>query len=1476
MAATRRNAQLRQDSENQQPKRNINVSGIEKLKGPENWKAWKFLVKIYLRQGEMQQCLEALPPQNVRDQPQAEEMIDDRDAHSIIVTTLDPAVLVHVLDTNYAKEAWDALVSVYEDKGVHRRINLVYELFEIKHHSFSSLREYVMAVKEAVSSIAVTGKPIEDEMAAILLLRNLRPEMRQLRQLIERTAAVVLPGEEEPTLQFATVVDELLKEARVEETDAAKKGHHKVFKFTGSSRQDGGHNMAASRGRHQSRGRGGRGGFVKKAEAGHQYQNKQQQTTQTQCYICEKTNHPTSRCFKGPFPQCPHCQRTNHDQKDCHFKKDSESVNQPKRFKISDSDNGPKGPRSWVVKKTVANMAKAGCSSTSNNIVVQDNGNKDYEMYIDSACSKTMTGDLRSLQNFCEINREPVMCAAGQTLYTKGKGDIKLIANNDIGLEEISSVTYVPGLTSNLLSVASISKSGLVTVFRNNTCEIFESKNIHTLGAPLLKTEEVNGTYIFKFKIEQAKTNFIFQTRSTLNSENLELWHHRLAHINEDYIKQMINNDLVDGISEKQESKNCDTCDKSKQVRASFRSKGARRADDIIKIIHSDVCQVTDGPSWNNYKYFVTFIDDCTRYTMVAMLKSKDEVLEKFIDFKNMVENFTEKNVKILRSDNGGEYCSNEFKDYLRREGIIRQFSCPETPEQNGVAERANRILMEKVRALLKMAGLPNRYWTEALSLAVYIKNVTPTRALEGMVPQHAWTGEKPSIDQLRVFGCLANAHVSGNGKLGDRSKNCIFVGLDDERKGFKLLDMESRKIFTTASVKFYENIFPAKENQPITTPEKQENSKNEVQPIKEKQTEPTETAVQPESFWNAHTSTNLPRETDPAAQIFATEKESGNPDIATVSREMGKRKRKPKEFPGFVAYGIGEVNEETDLHTEPSTFFIPKDFNEAMNCTESDHWLEAMIDEIGSFEKNSVWELVPLPTGAKVVGNRWVYRRKTDKDGNTIYRARLVAKGYTQVHGIDYHETFAPVIRRSVLRMLFSVAVNFNLKIDHLDVKTAFLYGDLSEDVFMCQPEGFSVEGSESHVCQLKKAMYGLKQAARSWYQKADKVLKKLKFKNFPDEPCVYIKSTKTSVIMVALYVDDFFVIYNLTKDKNELLTALQLEFEIKDLGEAQNCLGMKIERDWNAGTLKLHQENYIESILAEYGMADCHVKYTPMDGRPVFPKTGNLKDEKVSSDDTVAKKGKRKKAASERTDQQIPAKLRKGKVGERENPLPYRELIGCLLYLSTNTRPDIAYTVSYLSQFNSNYTEVHYALAMRVLRYLKHTKSMGLTYHRSQNPTFCITGYADADFAGDETDYKSHSGYLFTLDGNLITWESKKQGLIALSSTESEYISVTEATREALYLNELIEEMFNCGEQTVTIFNDNQSALETAYSQNFSTRTKHFGVRKQYVRDCVQRGSIELQYMPSRLMPADVLTKPLVRILHEDCCKYLKMSSD
>lgn len=555
-----------------------------------------------------------------------------------------------------------------------------------------------------------------------------------------------------------------------------------------------------------------------------------------------------------------------------------------------------------------------------------------------------------------------------------------------------------------------------------------------------------------------------------------------------------------------------------------------------------------------------------------------------------------------------------------------------------------------------------------------------------------------------------------------------------------------------------------------------------------------------------------------------------------------------PKHFEGFVLYGFGgakgkEAHEDSPRRTawlaSKAMSVVPQTYDEAMNSSESKQWEVAIREELESFKSNKVWELEPLPEGAPVVGNKWVFKRKVNLDGSILHRARLVAKGYTQQYGVDYFDTFAPVVRKESLRILFSVAVNFNLKIAHLDVKTAFLHGDLSEEVYMSQPDApmdFLIPGTEHLVCRLRKAVYGLKQAARSWYLKADKLLKEEGYCNTEQEPCIYIKTSDTHMVtIVALYVDDFYLFYKNEKVKSELLRALSKVVQIKDLGEAKNCLGMRIERDWTKGTLRLHQEEYANSVLKEFGMDDC-------DGRPV-PLEFKMK----------------------------LCDFEMGYHGE----FKYQKLIGSLLYLSTNTRPDISYAVSFLSQFNSCYTSTHWDLAKGVLSYLKQNPKISLNFTKCNKPSFSLVGYSDADWAGNPTDYKSYTGYCFTLDGNLISWESRKQRCAAQSTAESESIALAEAVKQSLYLNHLIDNLFGCGVQKVSMFCDNQSAINLSISENyFKARSKHFGCRIQLSRDCLREELISLTYVASKENHADIFTKALVRTDHEQGCKWLNLN--
>ncbi|KAG7302557.1 hypothetical protein JYU34_002203 [Plutella xylostella] len=401
---------------------------------------------------------------------------------------------------------------------------------------------------------------------------------------------------------------------------------------------------------------------------------------------------------------------------------------------------------------------------------------------------------------------------------------------------------------------------------------------------------------------------------------------------------------------------------------------------------------------------------------------------------------------------------------------------------------------------------------------------------------------------------------------------------------------------------------------------------------------------------------------------------------------------------------------------------------------------------------------------------------------------------------------------------MLLAIAAEYNMEIDHMDVITAFLNGDLKEQVYMEQPEGFEIKGGNGKVYKLNKAIYGLKQAAKSWYDKLDTALtQNFGFKRVSTEPCVYFKSHQGKPMIISIYVDDILLFTSCSaEEKKKLKDKLMKEFAMRDLGAAHHILGMKITN--KDGRITLDQSNYIQTVLNKFQMSDCKPASTPMEAG---------------------------------------LKLHKA---EKLGNFNYRNLIGCLMYVAVCTRPDIAYAVSSLSQFNQSYAEVHWKAAKRVLRYLKGTINHCLTFEKNG---LSLTAYVDADWAASAVDRKSYTGYVFKIGNNLVSWESRKQKTVALSSTEAEYMALSDACKEALFIRSFLHELLGIN-VCVTMYNDNQSAQKLSVNQMYHSRTKHIDVRHHFIRQVVSENAVQLKYCPTDEMPADLLTKPLPIMKH------------
>jgi hypothetical protein len=482
--------------------------------------------------------------------------------------------------------------------------------------------------------------------------------------------------------------------------------------------------------------------------------------------------------------------------------------------------------------------------------------------------------------------------------------------------------------------------------------------------------------------------------------------------------------------------------------------------------------------------------------------------------------------------------------------------------------------------------------------------------------------------------------------------------------------------------------------------------------------------------------------------------------------------------------------------------------------------WRQAMQTEMQAIEANQTWDVSELPPKHKAIGLKWVFKIKKDPDGNIIkHKARLVAKGYAQQLGVDFDEVFAPVATIETVRVLLALVAQGGWEVHHMDVKSAFLNGDMSEIVFVQQPPGFDV-GKGDKVLRLRKALYGLKQAPRAWNAKLDRELIALGFVRSKMDHAVYRRSNRNSFLLVGVYVDDLIISGPDVKDINVFKNEMKEKFSMSDLGLLSYYLGIEVKQD--ARGITLCQSSYAVKILEAAGMKDCNSCETPMECR--------LKLRKLKGEDPV-------------------------------KPTEYRSIIGSLRYI-INTRPDLAYAVGVVSRYMEAPGKEHWAAVKHILRYLKGTIRYGCKYDKGAELKPILVGYSDSDFAGDVEDRKSTTGIGYFLGSSLVTWASQKQRIVALSSCEAEYVAAAAAACQGIWLNRLIADMLGTKEMTVKLFMDNQSAIALSKNPVHHDRSKHIDTRYHFLRQCIEEGMVEVDHVGTEEQLADLFTKALGRV--------------
>ena len=500
-------------------------------------------------------------------------------------------------------------------------------------------------------------------------------------------------------------------------------------------------------------------------------------------------------------------------------------------------------------------------------------------------------------------------------------------------------------------------------------------------------------------------------------------------------------------------------------------------------------------------------------------------------------------------------------------------------------------------------------------------------------------------------------------------------------------------------------------------------------------------------------------------------------------------------------------------LNDEPVTV------KEALSGTDADLWREAIDIEIESIMLNHTWVLVDLPPGCKALGCKWILKKKYKSDGTIDkYKARLVVQGFRQKAGYDFFDTYSPVTKHTSIRTLLAIAALHNLEIHQMDVKTAFLYGELEDEIYMKQPEGFVVPGQEHKVCRLKRSLYGLKQAPLQWHMKFDEVMLSNGFKINESDKCVYVKNSNNNYVIVCLYVDDMLIMGSNSQVIGETKRMLSKNFSMKDMGLADVILGIKILRTPNG--IALTQSHYSEKVLKKFNAMDKPISKTPWDSSVhLTPNRG----EPISQDE-------------------------------------YAKIIGSLMYLTNCTRPDLACSVNKLSSYTANPSREHWKALERVLGYLKFTQNYAI--HYSREPAV-LEGYSDANWISASTDSFSTSGYVFTIGGGAVSWKSKKQSCIARSTMESEFIALDKAGEEAEWLRNFLEDIpcWPSPVPSVLIHCDSQSAIGRAQNIYYNGKSRHIRRRHNTVRHLITSGVITIDYVKSIDNLADPLTKSINR---------------
>ncbi|CAI7885559.1 unnamed protein product [Closterium sp. NIES-54] len=753
------------------------------------------------------------------------------------------------------------------------------------------------------------------------------------------------------------------------------------------------------------------------------------------------------------------------------------------------------------------------------------------------------------------------------------------------------------------------------------------------------------------------------------------------------------------------------------------------------------------------------------------------------------------------------------------------------------------------MRKLLRGMRLLNHQCSAAMDHAVMLHNLISSSSLPNNASPHLlWTGKQGSTKMLRVFGCMVQYRppAARAGRFSQRAQSGLHLGIEKNYNAWKIFDFHSKETVAACDVIFYER---------LTLQTYLANLQEDQDPTGGFCGDRAFASATDEADWDELNVDNASEEAEPLpfcsvdvpmdednpresvnAETFYHFADNGYVTPATVNTneaervgpnfipdpEAGDEAAYPEDanLPRYSQSGLRILGLVTAVHGTT----IPKEPATVQQTLRGEHkekWREAMDKELKALEERNTWKVVPIGVARNktVLTGKWVFRVKTKDDGTIDkFKARWVVRGFDQEHGRDFTETFAPVSRHTSLRILLAIAAMKKKKLRQIDVANAFLYAPVDAEIFVELPHGSHREPNQ--VCQLLKSLYGIKQAPRLWQQYLHTRLIRIGFKQLPHDQGMYRLTKNDDYILLIVYVDDLLYI-----GSNDGITTwfegeLQRDLTLTVSSTVTQYLGLNIREEEDA--IYLSAKKYADTIAKRVTLTPSAIS------TPYRYTAGN---DKGSS--ALLK----------------PAGIR-----------DYQKKLGCLLFAAVTCRPDLSYSASQLATYLKKPEAEHLAELDRALHYFVSTPTIGLTYNKNATTPTKLIGYVDADHVGDSDNRRSRTGYIYRLEPiGPISWQSSKQELIALSSAEAEYIALCSATKEGLYLRELLEEAKLAELPNFTLFCDNQSAIRIANKNGFANRTKHIALRYFFVKDEIEKGRLELSYCSTSEMATDYLTKKL-----------------